>query len=159
MLSVKILAVGTLKDSWLKDGCDEYCKRLQGMCRMEIIEIEEARLPAKASRAQIDAALDREGTRILEKAQGSVLIALCIEGQELSSGALSSRIGQLMVAGNSALSFAIGSSYGLSERVKQSAPWHLSLSRMTFPHQLARLLLCEQLYRALSISSGGKYHK
>ncbi|PWM25680.1 MAG: 23S rRNA (pseudouridine(1915)-N(3))-methyltransferase RlmH, partial [Oscillospiraceae bacterium] len=109
--------------------------------------------------AQIRATLEAEGRRILERAAGSRLIALCVEGEMLSSEQLARTLDRLEVEGTSAFSFAIGSSWGLSEEVKRAAALRLSVSRMTFPHQLMRLILCEQLYRACSISAGARYHK
>lgn len=159
MRIIKLITVGRLKERYLTQGCAEYLKRLSAYARVQVIELDEARLPERASPAQIDAALATEGEKILEKAKGSALIALCVEGMLLSSEQLSQKLDTLEVQGHSTLSFAIGSSFGLSDAVKQAAALRLSFSRMTFPHQLMRLMLCEQLYRACSISAGGKYHK
>lgn len=159
MLHVRIIAVGKLKERYLAEGCAEYRKRLDAFCRLEWIEIKEERLPDKPSAAQISAALGAEGKRILERAQASALVALCIEGEMLTSEQLAARLGRFAASGCACVSFAVGSSFGLSEEVKRAAAMALSLSRMTFAHQLARLMLCEQLYRAFSIGAGGKYHK
>lgn len=159
MLKVRIIAVGRLKERYLAEGCAEYLKRLGAFCRPELIELEEARLPERPSPKRIEAALAAEAGRILEKAAGGAVVALCVEGEPVSSEQLSERLARMAVGGTSALSLVIGSSHGLSERVKQAAVWRLSMSRMTFPHQLARLMLLEQLYRAFSISAGTKYHK
>jgi len=159
MVNLRLIAVGRLKERWLADGCAEYQKRLRPYCKFQLIELEEARLPEAPSAAQIAAALRAEGRRILEKAQGTPLVALCIEGTPLSSGALAAYLSRAAVEGRSTVSFAIGSSYGLDPAVKEAAALRLSLSQMTFPHQLARLLLCEQFYRACTIEAGGKYHK
>ena len=159
MLTVNIICVGRLKESWLREGCAEYIKRLGAYCRFNIVELDEKRLPEQPSQAQIKAALDAEGAAILSAADNSFIAAMCIEGAKLSSVELSQRIDKLAVSGVSAVSFVIGSSFGLSEQVKSAAKLRLSMSDMTFPHQLARLMLLEQLYRAFQISTGGKYHK
>ncbi|GKH51380.1 MAG: 23S rRNA (pseudouridine(1915)-N(3))-methyltransferase RlmH [Oscillospiraceae bacterium] len=159
MRNIQIVAVGRLKEHYLTDGCAEYCKRLSAFGKVRITELEEARLPEQPSEAQIRAALEAEGERIIEKAAGSCLIALCVEGKLLSSEELARTLDQLEVRGTSAFTFVIGSSFGLCDAVKKAAALRLSFSRMTFPHQLMRLMLCEQLYRACSISAGGRYHK
>ena len=159
MLHIKIVAVGTLRDDWLRLGCEEYKKRLGAFCRLQIVEIPETKLPKNASVAQIAAALQAEGLRITEQAKGSGLIALCIEGESVDSPELSKRIQKFAANGTGSLAFCIGSSHGLSDEVKNAAAWKLSMSKLTFPHQLARLMLCEQLYRALSITAGTQYHK
>ncbi len=159
MRSLQIIVVGKLKERYLSDGCAEYCKRISAYGRIKIIELDEARLPERPSAAEIQAALAAEGERILDKARGSCLIALCVEGELLSSEGLAQKLDEFEVRGQSTLSFVIGSSFGLSDAVKQAAALRLSFSRMTFPHQLMRLMLCEQLYRACSISGGGRYHK
>lgn len=159
MLNLRIITVGKLKERYLTDGCAEYLKRLSAFAKVQLIELDESRLPERPSAAQIEAALAEEGKKILEKAKGSAIIALCIEGEQLSSEGLSALLSKWTVQGESAVSLVIGSSFGLSDQVKQTAKFRLSMSKMTFPHQLARLMLCEQLYRACSIASGGKYHK
>lgn len=159
MRNIRLISVGKLKEAYLTQGCAEYLKRLSAYSRVQVIELDETRLPERPSAAQITAALAAEGGRILEKAKGSALIALCVEGEPLCSEQLAVRLDALETAGSSVLSFVIGSSFGLHDSVKQSAALRLSFSRMTFPHQLMRLMLCEQLYRACSISAGGKYHK
>ncbi|MFV0496633.1 MAG: 23S rRNA (pseudouridine(1915)-N(3))-methyltransferase RlmH [Candidatus Fimivivens sp.] len=159
MRNIRLITVGKLKEKYLSQGCAEYLKRLSAFARVQVIEIDEARLPDRPSQAQIDAALALEGEKILDKAHGSALIALCIEGEIFSSEQLAARLDALEVQGAGAMSLIIGSSFGLADAVKKAAVVRLSFSRMTFPHQLMRLLLCEQLYRACSISAGGKYHK
>ena len=116
-------------------------------------------LPERPSQAQIDAALAEEGKRILSAAGGSYLVSLCIEGKMLSSEELAARLRDLPVRGISSLAFCIGSSFGLSPEVKNASSLKLSFSPMTFPHQLARVMLCEQVYRAFQIGANGKYHK
>lgn len=160
MLRLDVVCVGTLKESYLREACAEYEKRLGGFCRLTVTEVGEERLSDKPSEAAVSASLQAEGRRLLEKVpDNAVLVALCIEGKELSSVQLTEQIGKWTVAGNSRLAFVIGGSWGLSEEVKQAARLKLSLSPMTFPHQLTRVLLLEQLYRAMQIASGGKYHK
>lgn len=159
MRNIRLITVGKLKESYLSQGCAEYLKRLSAYAKVQVIELDETRLPERPSQAQIDAALAAESEKILDKAKGSAVIALCVEGDLLSSEQLAAKLDALEVQGNSAISLVIGSSFGLDETVKKAAVLRLSFSRMTFPHQLMRLMLCEQLYRACSISAGGKYHK
>ncbi|WP_444660036.1 23S rRNA (pseudouridine(1915)-N(3))-methyltransferase RlmH [Caproiciproducens sp. R2] len=159
MLTVRLICVGKLKEAYWRDACAEYEKRLRPFCGFSIIELPECRLPDNPSDAQIRAALKTEGDSILSAAGSSALFALCIEGRELSSGQLSDQINTLAVNGTSTVSFVIGSSFGLCEAVKQRAGFRLSISPMTFPHQLARVMLCEQIYRAFQIIRHGKYHK
>ena len=159
MRNIRLITVGRLKESYLSQGCAEYLKRLSAYARVQVAELDEVRLPERPSAAQIAAALAAEGEKILDKAEGSALIALCVEGDMLTSEQLAARLDALEVQGRSAVSFAIGSSFGMGDAVKRAAVLRLSFSRMTFPHQLMRLMLCEQLYRACSISAGGKYHK
>lgn len=159
MRNIRLITVGKLKESYLSQGCAEYLKRLSAYAKVQVVELDETRLPERPSQAQIDAALAAESEKILDKAKGSALIALCVEGDLLSSEQLAAKLDTLEVQGNSAISLIIGSSFGLDEAVKKAAVLRLSFSRMTFPHQLMRLMLCEQLYRACSISAGGKYHK
>ena len=159
MRNIKIIVVGKLKEKYLVDGCNEYLKRLSAFGKVQVIELDEVRLPEKPSQGQIEAALSNEGEKILEKAKGSTIIALCVEGELLSSEQLAAKLDDIEVKGSGNISFVIGSSFGLSPKVKSAAAVRLSFSRMTFPHQLMRLMLTEQLYRACSISAGMKYHK
>lgn len=160
MLTVTIACVGKLKEEYWRAACAEYSKRLSPFCKLNIVEVEEQRLPDDPSAAQITAALEAEGHRLLSRIPASAsIIALCIEGKGLTSEALSSQIDAWKVDGVSHIAFVIGSSCGLSELVKQSARLRLSMSAMTFPHQLARVMVLEQLYRSVQISQGSKYHK
>lgn len=159
MVSVKIICVGKLKESWWKEACGEYEKRLGAFCRFSILELPESRLPEKASSAQIENALLEEGEKMLSASEGTYRVALCIEGKEFSSPELAHKLEQIALQGNSVFSFLVGSSYGLSAPVKQAAHLRLSMSPMTFPHQLARVMLCEQIYRIFQIQTHGKYHK
>ena len=159
MLTVNVICVGKLKEKWLREGCAEYIKRLGGYCKINVVELDEKKLPDNPSQAQIDAALDTEGTAILSAADNSYIIAMCIEGSKVTSPGLSQKINSVALNGTSAISFVIGSSFGLADKVKAAAKFKMSMSDMTFPHQLARVLLLEQIYRAFQIASGGKYHK
>ena len=160
MLTVQIVCVGKLKEAYWRDAVAEYQKRLAAFCKFQIIETDEERLPERPSAAQIKATLEAEGARILAKIpSGSRIIPLCIEGKEKSSEQLAKVLEEFAVNGASTVSFVIGGSWGLSPAVKQAGALHLSMSPMTFPHQLARVMLCEQIYRAFQINNGGKYHK
>lgn len=160
MQRVTVLCVGKLKEKFYIDAAAEYVKRLQRHCKLELIELPEQRLPDDPSPAEIQKALRAEGDAIREKLpKGGAVIALCIEGTELSSEALSKKLAQLASAGASQLTFLIGGSFGLHPRVKQRADLRLSMSPMTFPHHLARVMLLEQLYRAYQIDAGTRYHK
>lgn len=160
MLTVNLICIGKLKESYWRDACREYSKRLSAFCRFTILELNESRLPDKPSQSQIDAALQTEGEKILaEISNGSAVIPLCIEGKSISSPQLAEQIEKLSINGTSTINFVIGSSFGLSEQVKQTGAFKLSMSPMTFPHQLARVMLCEQIYRAFEIINHGKYHK
>ena len=160
MLTVNIICVGNLKEQYWRDACAEYSKRLSGFCRFSVIEISESRLPKSCSEADITRVIQTEGERILEKIpSGSFVAAMCIEGKELSSPELAEKLAKIAVGGKSRVDFLIGGSYGLSDAVKRRADLRLSMSPMTFPHQLARVMLCEQIYRAFSINADTKYHK
>lgn len=158
MLSIQIVCVGKLKEKYWQAACDEYGKRLGAFCRFSITELPEERLPDSPSDAQIRTALQEEAKRILAAAGGSI-ISLCIEGKLLSSPQLAAELERQALYGVSAISFVIGSSYGLAPEVKEKSFLRLSMSSMTFPHQLARVMLCEQVYRAFQINAQGKYHK
>ena len=160
MLSVTLACVGKLKEDYWRAACAEYAKRLSPFCKLRIVEVDEERLPDNPSEAQITAALETEGHRLLSQIPaGASLIALCIEGKGMTSPALSEQMMRWTVEGVSHIAFVIGSSCGLSQLVKQSARLQLSMSAMTFPHQLARVMVLEQVYRAMQIAAGGKYHK
>ncbi|WRS27525.1 23S rRNA (pseudouridine(1915)-N(3))-methyltransferase RlmH [Oscillospiraceae bacterium MB08-C2-2] len=159
-MTVEIFAVGKLKEAYLRDACGEYTKRLSSFCTLKITELAEYRLPANPSLAEIQKALTAEGEAILQKIPArSAITTLCIEGKSLSSPELAGAIQDFALSGDSHLSFVIGGSHGLSDPVKQAARLRLSMSAMTFPHQLARVLLLEQIYRAFSINAGSQYHK
>ncbi len=160
MLNVNIICLGKLKENYLRDACAEYEKRLKAFCKFNIIELSPCKLQDNPSEAQIASALDEEAEKIFAKiSPGDAVYPLCIEGKQLTSEELSKEFESCAMNGTSTVDFIIGSSYGLSERVKGKAKLRLSMSKMTFPHQLARVMLSEQIYRAFMISSGGKYHK
>jgi len=160
MQKVTILSVGKLKEKFYADAAAEYVKRLSRWCALEVIEFPEARLPETPSQAEIRRALTEEASAIENKLpKGTAIIALCIEGTELSSPQLAERLNAFAVSGASQLTFLIGGSVGLSEELKGRADLRLSMSPMTFPHHLARIMLLEQIYRAYQIQAGTKYHK
>ncbi|WP_312640769.1 23S rRNA (pseudouridine(1915)-N(3))-methyltransferase RlmH [Hydrogenoanaerobacterium sp.] len=160
MLSITVICVGKLKESYLREGCAEYVKRLQAFCKISVIEVDEERLSDNPSAAQIDACIESEGKRIAAKLPaGAYLIPMCIEGNQLCSVELSRTIDKIGISGKSSIVFLIGGSHGLWEELKAKSQLRLSMSKMTFPHQLARMMLLEQIYRAFQISANGKYHK
>lgn len=160
MLTVNIICIGKLKEEYWRRACAEYEKRLSSFCRLRTIELSETRAPEHPSPAQIAQAVESEGKLILSKLpSGGAVIPLCIEGKELNSPELSALLEQYPLEGKSEVTFIIGGSCGLSDAVKQRGSLRLSMSRMTFPHQMARVMLLEQIYRAFQIASGGKYHK
>ena len=160
MLAVRLICVGKLGEKFWADAVREYVKRLGAYCKLEMVELPEQRLPQTPSEGETRQALDKEAALIAEKIpQGAAVIALCVEGKEMSSEQLADYLGRLTVSGTSRLCLVIGGSCGLSDKVKARAALRLSMSPMTFPHQLARVMLCEQLYRAFSINAGTKYHK
>lgn len=161
MQKITVICVGKLGQEFLQKGCAEYIKRLGGFCELRIVELQEELIREKsAGEAQIARALEKEGERILAAVpKGAALVALCIEGKQISSEELAGLLRERAGSGHADLAFAIGSSHGLAPSVKQRAQLRLSMSRMTFPHQLARLMLLEQIYRAASINAGTRYHK
>lgn len=159
MFNINLITVGKLKESYLREACAEYTKRLGAYCKIKITELPEYRLPDSPSEKVIKTALDSEAEAILAAAGSDTIIAMCIEGKMMSSEELANKLQKLGVEGKSSLSIVIGSSFGLSDRVKNAAALRLSMSPMTFPHQLARVMLLEQTYRAMSILGNGKYHK
>ena len=159
MQRVTVLCVGKLKEKFYIDAAAEYVKRLQRHCKLELIELPEQRLPDDPSPAEIQKALRTEGDAIRERLpKGGAVIALCIEGRPCSSEELSRRMAEFGVQGKTQLTFLIGGSVGLDEDLKRQADWRLSMSLMTFPHHMARIMLLEQIYRAYQIAGGTKYH-
>lgn len=161
MLGVTLICVGKLNAPYYSAGCAEYQKRIGGYAALRVIELPEEPVSEKnASPSVIQKALEKEGREILAKVpKGSLLIPLCVEGRQRPSEGLAELLASAALAGKSHFTFVIGSSHGLSAQVKAAADEKLSLSKMTFPHQLARLMLLEQIYRALSINAGSRYHK
>ena len=159
MLSVKIITVGTLKESYLRDAVAEYSKRLSAYCKLSVIQLKEAKLSDSPSDKEIAAALDAESKAILaEISPRSYKIAMCVEGKQMPSEKLALTLERISNEA-SEVCFIIGSSFGLSDKVKSSADLRLSVSELTFPHQLLRVMLLESIYRAFTITAGTKYHK
>ena len=149
MIKINIICIGKIKEKYFTDAIAEYAKRLTAFCKFNIIELSEERIKSNIP-----------GKRIMQKISPSdYVVAMCIEGKSMSSEELSKLIDNASVSGKSTVDFIIGGSYGLDESVKKRADVRLSMSRMTFPHQMARMILSEQIYRAFEISSNGKYHK
>ena len=161
MQNIDLICVGKLNASYYAAGVAEYQKRLGGFCNFRILELPEAAIADKnASDKQIEKALQKEGEAILHAVRkGAFLVALCVEGKQISSEELAGLLAQRAGSGAGDVAFVIGSSHGLDERVKRAAQARISLGRITLPHQLARLVLTEQLYRACTINAGMKYHK
>ena len=160
MQKVTLICVGKLKEKFYAQATAEYAKRLSRFCKLEIVELPESRLSDSPSPAEISQALTAEAALIEAKLpKGSALGAMCIEGEELSSPQLAEKMRQFAVSGVSNLTFLIGGSVGLSPAIKAQADFRLSMSPMTFPHHLARVMLLEQIYRAYQINAGTKYHK
>lgn len=160
MLNISLICIGNLKEKYWAQAVEEYSKRLSAFCRFSVIQLNEERISNNPSPGEIDRILNAEGKRILKKIpKNSYVISMCIEGKQISSNELSQKIEDISLSGKSSLCFIIGGSRGLSQQVKQRSDFKLSMSKMTFPHQMARVILCEQIYRAFEISSNGKYHK
>ncbi len=160
MLRVNIICVGKLKEKYLKDAVAEYSKRLGAFCKFSVIELDEEKTNSDPNEAGIEKILEAEGKRILAKTDRmDHVIAMCIEGKQMPSEKFAAYLERAAVNGDSTVDIIIGGSWGLSDDVKKRADLRLSMSEMTFPHQLARVMLCEQLYRAFSITAGTKYHK
>lgn len=160
MLGITVICEGKLKEKYLRDACAEYEKRLSSFCRLQIIELTPKRLPENPADGEIKNALEAEGREILAKIpNGAKVYAMCIEGKQFTSEEFAKQIELCAVQGFGNIVFILGNSYGLSEEVKQRADVRLSMSKMTFPHQLARVMLLEQIYRSFKITTGAKYHK
>ena len=160
MLAVKLICVGKMRERFYIDAFAEYQKRLQSLCRLELCEIQEQRLAENPSPAEIAAALEKEGQEILKAVPPDACVtALCVEGRQMPSEGMAQLIRERENSGKPKLCFVIGGSFGLSDAVKALADRRLSMSRMTFPHHLARVMLIEQLYRGFKINEGSRYHK
>jgi 23S rRNA (pseudouridine1915-N3)-methyltransferase len=159
MIQVTVITVGNLKESYWRDAVSEYEKRLCAFCKPNVIQLKEAKLPENPSEGEIRTALADEGQRILAAMPPrSFRIALCVEGKQFSSEELAAKL-ESVLSENGNLCLVIGSSHGLSDEVKAACQLRLSVSKLTFPHQMMRVLLLEVLYRAFSIIKGTKYHK
>lgn len=160
MLKIHIICVGRLKEKFWREACEEYAKRLSGYCVLKLTELGDEKAPEGVSDREKEKILSREGERILAAAEGNgVLWALDIKGESMDSETFSMQIDSLAVSGASALQLVIGGSIGLSKEVLGAAARRISFSAMTYPHQLMRVILLEQLYRAFKISRGEPYHK
>ncbi len=159
MVNLTLICIGKLKEQYLRDASKEYEKRLSGY-KINIIELAEEKIGNNPSQKEIQNVIEAEGKRIIEKIpKGAAVYTMCIEGKQRSSEELSAELDDLALSGINTAVFIIGGSYGLSDEVKRLSSARISMSRMTFPHQLARIMLLEQLYRATQISAGTKYHK
>lgn len=160
MLKLKFIVTGALSERHWKDACEEYKKRLSASCKVSEVQFKEEKLSREPSEKEIEKALMSEGERIKsELGDRSVTVALCIEGKQMSSPELAEYLDRKATEGFSEINFIIGSSYGLSPEIKNMADLKLSMSKLTFPHQLARVMLYEAVYRATEINRGTKYHK
>ncbi len=160
MFDITLIAMGKLKEKFYLAAAEEYCKRLRGYCNFQLLELPEHRLPEDPSPAQIAAGLDKEAELIFSKIpKGAWLCVLTPEGKMQSSEALAQTLKQVKLSGKSCACFLIGSSFGMAPQVKARADLRLSMSPMTFPHHLARIMVLEQLYRSEAIQAGSKYHK
>lgn len=160
MIKLKVIALGRLKEKYLREAVDEYVKRLSAYAKTEIAEIEPVRLSDNPSDSEIEKALEGEAEQIIKKIpEGALVTVMCIEGKQYSSEAFHKVLNKHILNGTSTLVFIIGSSYGLSDKIKAMADIKLSFSEMTFPHQLFRVMLLEQIYRSFKIGEGSKYHK
>ena len=160
MFEVTLITMGKLKEKFYISAAAEYEKRLKGYCQFKLLELPEVRLPDNPSPAEISAGLDKEADLIFTKMpKGAWFCVLTPEGKMLSSEALADKMKDVKVSGKSSACFLIGSSFGMAQRVKDRADFKLSMSPMTFPHHLARIMVLEQIYRAEAIQAGSKYHK
>ena len=159
MIGVKFITLGTLKEGYLREAAAEYEKRLGGFCRFEMVQLKEERLSDQPSENEIKNALDKESAKIFaEIPPRAYVVAMCVEGKQCSSEELADKLEEIS-ARSSDICFIIGSSFGLADTVKQRADMRLSVSKLTFPHQLMRVILLEAVYRAFNIQKGTKYHK
>lgn len=157
-MNINIVCVGKIKEKYLKDAIAEYSKRISRFAKLEITELADEKIPENASDKQEEAVKAKEGDEILARIKDGYTVALCVEGKQLSSECLAAKMSDVCM-NNSRITFVIGGSLGLDERVKKAADLKLSFSEMTFPHQLMRVILLEQIYRAFKINAGEKYHK
>lgn len=160
MLAVKFICVGRMREKFYIEAFSEYTKRLQSLCKFEIVEPAEQRLSENPSDKEVKAALDREAQDIMKAIPNDAyVVAMCVEGKQMPSEGMGELIAARENSGKPKLCFVIGGSFGLADSVKQRADMKLSMSKMTFPHHLARVMLIEQLYRGFKINEGSRYHK
>ncbi len=160
MLNIRIISVGKIKEKYFENAIKEYAKRLSRYCKLEMLEVKDEPTPEGAGIKQEKEIIDKEATGILKHIKPDVyVIALCIEGTMLDSEAISATLSKLALQGSSNIVFIIGGSLGLSEHIKKRADLNLSFSKLTFPHQLMRIILLEQIYRSFRIMHGEPYHK
>lgn len=157
-MNIKIYTIGKCKDFY-KTGIDEYVKRLSSYCKLQVIELKDESIPDKPSQAQIQKAIEAESNRVLSLVKNEYLIALDLNQKEMDSVEFSKFLNDKLEANGANISFVIGGSYGLSDELKKRANASISFSKMTFPHQLARLILLEQIFRAFKILNNETYHK
>jgi 23S rRNA (pseudouridine1915-N3)-methyltransferase len=158
-MKIKIISVGKIKEKYLLEGIKEYAKRLSKYCKLEMIEVSDEKAPENLSEAEKERIKDLEGEKVLNKISSEYVIALAIEGKQLDSIDFSEMFNQIFTYKNSDISFVIGGSMGLSKDVYNRADMEISFSKMTFPHQLMKLILLEQIYRAFRINNNEPYHK
>lgn len=160
MFDITLICMGKLKEKFYLSAAQEYTKRLGGYCTFHLIELPECRLPENPSPAEISAGLNKEAELILQKIPKNAWFCIFTpEGKLLSSEALAAKLSDIKLSGKSGACFLIGSSFGIAPQIKEKADFRLSMSPMTFPHHLARIMVMEQLYRAEAIQAGSKYHK
>ncbi len=159
-MNITVISLGKLKEKYLRDAIDEYAKRISAYGKLDIVELTPVRLSDNPSQTEIDTAILKESEEIKKKIpNGSYVFSLCVEGKQKSSEELAAVIKDVTLNGKSSIVFIIGSSFGLSPEIKKLSDFRLSFSPMTFPHQLMRVMLLEQIYRAFQINNNGKYHK
>ena len=160
MMKIKIICVGKIKEKYLKDAIDEYSKRISRFAKLEIIELADEKIPDNASKAEEEKVIKTEGEKIAKHlSPKDYIIALCVEGKNISSEELAQKFSDITVSGASSITFIIGGSLGIDEEIKKMSNFKLSFSKMTFPHQLMRVILLEQTYRAFKINANEEYHK
>lgn len=160
MININFIVLGKLKEKYMKDFSAEYEKRLSGYCKLTVTELEPVKLTDNPSGQEIKNALTKETQMIKAKIpKNSFVFSMCIEGKQMSSEEFSKKLEDIALTGKNNITFIIGSSFGLSDEIKQMSDYKFSMSKMTFPHKLARIMLIEQVYRALSITNNAKYHK
>lgn len=160
-MNVNIICIGKLKEAYWREAVAEYAKRIGGYASFKVLELAEVKLPENPSESQILQSLTEEAKKIMPylEQKSAYNVALCIEGKQVDSPKLAEIFKTATLNGNSTINFVIGSSFGMADSVKNACDFKLSFSPMTFPHQLARVIVCEQIYRAISIINNTKYHK